>query len=96
MAHNKHRVGKKPGPKRGYVRPEKVKDLQAKMDAFREEQAAERARAPRELAHTCEFCIHAECEHGIQREVCVLDGVPDATGGCERWEPRYRTGIECE
>ena len=46
---------------------------------------------PRRLQRTCEFCRWSALDAGLlQQESCELDRKPNASGGCDGWEPRYR------
>lgn len=73
----------------GQLRTARMEDRVAE---FREQVELRRNDAPRGLRPVCEFCVHSDTEVGLlQRRHCVVDRVPGATGGCDAWQPRYRT-----
>lgn len=95
--HNQHRLGRPRGPAPGAVKALDEAAMRDRLEAFREGEELARARLSPCLPATCEFCLHQDLEVGLlQRQHCVLDRVPGVTGGCDRWQPRYRTRDEEE
>jgi len=65
--------------------------LAARLADFYAAARAARLAGPRSLARTCGFCGHLALDAGLlQQESCELDRKPNASGGCDGWEPRYR------
>jgi hypothetical protein len=97
LRHNAYRLGEPTGRKPGQAN---AAEFQTVDIADRVTEANERSRRqmeelPRQLQRTCEFCRWSALEAGLlQQESCELDYKPNASGGCDRWEARYRTDGE--
>ena len=95
-ATNQYRLGKPRGPKPGQMNGQVMSDAQiaAAVAAARLAHAAV-PDGPRQLPRTCPYCLRFECLYEmLTLQRCELDRVPDETGGCDQWEPRYRVDDE--
>jgi len=94
VRHNADRLGEPRGRKPGQANAAEFRTV---AFADRIAEANERPRSqleqlPRQLQRTCEFCRWSALEAGLlQQESCELDREPAISGGCDRWEARYRT-----
>jgi len=91
--HNAYRLGQPPGRKPGQPNAAEFRTVAFadRIAEANERTRQELARLPRRLQRTCEFCRWSALDAGLlQQESCELDRKPNASGGCDGWEPRYR------
>jgi hypothetical protein len=90
--HKRQAEGK---PKRCGGAPLRAGQMEDRVVEFREQVRLRRDCDQSGLRPVCEFCLHNDTEVGLlQRRHCVVDRLPGVTGGCDAWQPRYRTRDE--
>ena len=97
VRHNADRLGEPTGRKPGQANAAEFQtvDIADRIAECNERSRQEFAELPRQLQRTCEFCVHMALDAGLlQQEHCELDSESVVSGGCDRWEPRYRTDGE--
>lgn len=59
-------------------------------------QLSEKCKVPPSLPRICEWCALLDYYGDLLRTECRLGESPDASGGCGRWQTRYRVEDEDE